>query len=63
MINSIIDNREPSWKRWVVPIQGYLNSQQCDEIIKIGRSLPPESGRIGNVKKEIADEQIRKSFI
>jgi PKHD-type hydroxylase len=61
MINSIIDNREPGWKRWVVPIQGYLNSQQCDEIIKIGRSLPPESGRIGNVKKEIADEQIRKS--
>lgn len=57
------DFREPSWKKWVVPIRNYLTTQQCDKIIEVGRSLPPEKSKIGHEKKENLDLNVRKSTI
>ena len=58
-----IDNREPSWKRWILPIENYLSPEQCDDLIRIGRSLPPEQSQIGDAKIQSHDTKIRKSAI
>ena len=58
-----IDNREPSWKRWILPIENYLLPEQCDDLIRIGRSLPPEQSQIGDAKIQSHDTKIRKSAI
>ena len=58
------DIREPSWKKWVVPIPNYLTSEQCDELCQMGRDLLPEESKIGHVKRgEDTNKQIRKSTV
>jgi len=59
----MLDYREPSWKRWIVPIPNYLNSQQCDDLVNIGRSIPPMTSEIGEKGKQDINLNIRKSQI
>lgn len=58
------DIREPSWKKWVVPVKRYLTPEQCDQVVEIGRSLPPEKSKIGNSEKTQGENlNVRKSTI
>ena len=59
----MIDYKEPSWKRWIIPVQNYLNPQQCDDLIKIGRSLPANTSEIGEIGKQAVNKKIRKSSV
>ena len=63
-IMTMDDIREPSWKKWVVPVPNYLTHQQCDQLCQMGRDLLPEESKIGHVAKETGiNEKIRKSKI
>tara|TARA_R110000751_G_scaffold205635_1_gene309802 strand:+ start:280 stop:882 length:603 start_codon:yes stop_codon:yes gene_type:complete len=58
------DIREPSWKKWVVPVPNYLTHQQCDQLCQMGRDLLPEESKIGHVVKgEGTNKKIRNSTI
>lgn len=58
------DIREPSWKKWVVPVSNYLTHEQCDQLCEMGRRLPPEESKIGHkIIGQGINEEIRKSTI
>tara|TARA_R100001163_G_scaffold23804_1_gene19884 strand:+ start:1018 stop:1602 length:585 start_codon:yes stop_codon:yes gene_type:complete len=56
--------KEPTWKSWVVETTTpVFSKQQCEEVIKLGRSMPPQSALIGMGEKGIKETKTRLSHI
>jgi len=57
--------REPIWKSYMITTaEPVLNSQQCDELIRIGESEPKINASIGaGIKNERVNNNYRKSNI
>jgi PKHD-type hydroxylase len=68
MVNFIVNQfREPSWKSWIAfTNEPIFTPEQCDDIIKVGRSQPRENAGIGgasSIKGRNIDIQTRLSHI
>lgn len=57
---------EPSWKSYIVLSNGPIfTPEQCDDIIRVGKSLPQEDAKTGTTKDKrgIKNFKIRKTII
>lgn len=55
---------EPKWKSYIVKSETPIFSPaQCEEIIRVGKSLPQENAGVGGHKKKKKDYKIRKTDI